>query len=123
MGRPALSLIGRPVAGDVFLGRVEAERRQDRRVHILDRRGLDGVLRSVGIGRADGQAAAYSAARQGEAESGRPVVSAGGHIDLGRAAKLAAAQNHRSFELIPSFQVAQERGERGIQLLDAPLWI
>ncbi len=101
--RLARAELDRPAGrrGDVLLGRVEAQRGQDGRVHVLDRGRTDGVLESLGIGLADRQAAAEAAAGQGQAESARPVVAAARRVDLGSAAELAAAEDDGALEQVP----------------------
>ncbi len=119
MGRPWLSLIGRPVAGAMFsLAELEAEGREYRRVHVFDRRGTSGALGPIGVGLADGQSAAQASAGECQAVAAGPVVAAARQVDLGRAAKLAAAKDDGSIEPISPLEVAQECSERGVEHLD-----
>ena len=116
---PALSLIGRPVAGAMFsLAGSMPRARQDRRVDIFDGHRAGRVFGAFGIGLADRQTAAQAAAGQGQAIATRPVVAAARQVDLGRAAEFAAAEDDGPVERIPAFQVAQQRGEGGVEDLD-----
>ena len=76
--RLSLAELDRPAGGrgDVFLGRVETECREHRRVHVFDGRRPGRVFDALGIGLADGQAAAQAAAGQCQAVAVRPVVAA-----------------------------------------------
>ena len=86
---------------------------------VLDGGGLDGVLDALGVGLADGQAAADAAAGQGQAEAVGPVVAAAERVDLGRPAELAAAEDDRPVEQLAALEVAEQGGEGGVELLDA----
>ena len=103
IGRPSLSLIGRPVAGAVFslAGlRPSAVKTVACTSSIVV--GRTGSLIAFGIGLADRQAAADSAAGHRQAEAARPVIAAAERVDLGRPAEFAAAQDNGAVEQLPS---------------------
>jgi len=87
-------------------------------VDVLDGGGLSGILGPLGIGRADHLAAMQAAAGKGQAEAGGPVVAAAEGVHLRRPAELAAAEYDRPVEQLVARQVAEQGGERRVELLD-----
>src|SRR5262249_47176049 len=83
------------------LVRINAYRRQRRRMNITDRHRLDRALLSLGVRLAQDHPAADAAARQSQAETVWPVIAAGEAVDLRRSAELAHAHHHCPAEQVP----------------------